>query len=170
MTEELGALLKNHRINSSRSSSCIERPAVKGELPDWLLPVVQNPSWAKRYAALLKEAPNELKAIVEYAQRHAKDIFKYMNKICSKKNWPETLKNWQKRLKITEIAHTVAQYIDAKEDQMGALFSACRRWGVAAIRHAVTAKETARSSKFKYFCWLTSQRQLDRAVSQSRQL
>lgn len=163
MTNSIGEVLQNHRKYRSRKLSCIEQPEDNNQLPDWLQPVVQNPSWAKRYAQLLKEAPNELRALVEYAQDHADNIYKYMNSLCSKANWAETRDNWRKRLKITEIARTVAKYVDAKDDQMGALFAACRRWGVAAIRHAVTAQETARTTKFKYFCWLTSQSQLDKA-------
>lgn len=147
-----------HRYNSSRSNGYRNdgqkpKKITRASLPEWLQPVVQNDNWAIRYKKLLEEAPAELRALVDYAVKNARDIFRYMNKACSKANWVVTLKKWKRSLSVARNALEVIKRIGAHKSQYKPIYAACWRSGDGIIRHAVTAQELGRD-KFKLFCWL----------------
>jgi hypothetical protein len=156
---------KSHRDNSYRPNKNIETTAdsdriwTEDNLPEWLTPVVQNKFWAKRFAGLLNEGhAGPLEEFVKYAQAHAKNIFSYVNKCCSRANWPETLKRFSKAVEVARNVAEVARRIKVPKNAVKAVYKACWRLGTSVIRHAVTAQETGKADTFKYFCWLTSPR------------
>lgn len=156
--KRLGVTDESHRYNSYRSNGLIETidktpVLVKDSLPEWLRPVVQNEMWAKRYQKLETEAPIELRALVSYALKNARDVFRYMNKACSKANWDETVKKWRKSLNVARIAPEIIKRIGARKSQYKAVYKAVWRFGEGVLRHAVTAEELGRD-RVKLFCWL----------------
>lgn len=152
-----------HRYNKNRNNKKIETTAKKAwatELPLWLQPLVQNRLWAKRYARLLRENPIELRKTAERALQ-ARKPYHYMNRACSHAQWPRTLERWAEMLKVDRCAAEVIKRLQATKKQVPAIYAACYRYGTTALRHAVTAAETARHSRFKYFCWLTSPKRFE---------
>ena len=143
----------SYRFNSYRNDGDKTQKTTRASLPEWLQPVVQNDSWAIRYKKLLDEAPAELRALVDYAVKNARDVFRYMNTACSKTNWVSTLKKWKRSIMVACTASEVIKRIGARKTQYKAVYKALWGFGDGVLRHAVTAQEIGKDP-FKLFCWL----------------
>lgn len=160
--ESLSGVL--HRVNSSRNSnSPIEPRAAQwtiNNLPEWLLPYVQNPMWAKRLVQLLNEGNAQILAqVVRHTKKVAKrDPVHYFARCVSRKKWTETTKEMLKKIKVDKLAAEVVKRLGAKEKHLNAIYAACWRLQGGVIRHAITAQEVGKN-RFVFFCWLTSKKQ-----------
>lgn len=157
-----GTTEASHRNNSFRDSSDIETPAGtpgwnEHNLPKWLLPFVQNRSWAIRFANLLNQGYyNQLRHLAEHIRRvaHTSPV-RMMAVACSKARWEDSLAQVRERMKVERLATEVRQRLNASDDQMPALYAVVWRLKGYALRFAATAQEIGRD-KFRFFCWLTS--------------
>lgn len=148
----------SYRINSDRKISNIEQAEA---LPEWLAPWAQNQMWAKRLKRFLDAGYEaELRQSITYIKARA-DIgcqLWYFNSMWSNKNLSKTLHDMRQLFKTEQLVEQVTKIIETEDKNRGAIYAACKRWGNAVIRHAITAREIGRK-KFKFFCWLTSQKQ-----------
>lgn len=156
-----GTTEADHRSTSCRNSSYIETPADTPDwnehnLPEWLLPFVQNRSWAIRFANLLNQGYyNQLRHLAEHIRRvaHTSPV-RMMAVACSKARWENTLAQIRERVKVERLANEVRERLRASNDQMPALYAVVWRLKGYALRFAATAQEIGRD-KFRFFCWLT---------------
>lgn len=162
----VGDVLKDrfHRNNSYRNHSNIEASAETNNLPTWLAPWAQNKSWAIRLGQLVKQGhAQQLHRYVRYLEENAAKINRpqnHFNKSWSRTRLSETIAFMNKLLDLDRRAAEVVQRLNMGKENLRPIYAACWRWGEGAIRHAVTAQETATGDLFKYFCWLTSPKRL----------
>lgn len=157
-----GTTEADHRSISFRNSSDIETTAGtpgwnEHNLPEWLLPYVQNRSWAIRFANLLNQGyHNQLQHLAEHIRHvaHTSPV-RMMAVACSKARWEDTLVQVRERMKVERLVTEVRDRLNASADQMPALYAVVWRLKGYALRFAATAQEIGRD-RFKFFCWLTS--------------
>lgn len=153
MTIRIATVLKNHRINREEENSFKEATADE-KLIDRCS---QNPSNKKHLVTLYQQAPRELIALLKYALDNADSLYRYVNKATSWKNWDNTLSDWRKNVLRDDRVQKVLAILPEAKEHVGAVYAATKRFGEAVVARAVTAKETAKDGKLKYFCWLTSE-------------
>ena len=165
-----------HRDSSYRDSSFVETPEGNTRwdelnLPSWLVPLVQNLGWAKRFASLLNEGHYaQLRRLVEVVEETAHTSkFKYINRSCSYENWEATLRRMNELLATDRLANEVEQRLDLKgtDREKRAIYAACYRLKGAVLQYAVTVQEYAslgkvKTTAFKFFNYLVSPKALER--------
>lgn len=174
MAESLQSVFEanSYRKNSNKNQRIIDTPVgyTHENLPDWILPYVQNPFWAKRWAVLLNRGYERelhyfvMQMIEKIESGEVVKPFNYINRSWSRKLHDDgrtfletTLEYVRKELVNAPVVQMVAERLKATNEQIRAIKRIVWKWGAGATRYAVKAQEDGKD-KFKYFCWLTSVR------------
>jgi hypothetical protein len=124
------------------------------ELPPEIEALIDNKMYRNKFRKYIREGYlHDLLQLAEIAQTKGRKSH-WFAKVTAKANWEQTQDFLKTLRKVMQAAEEVVTRLALPAKHVGAVYKACWKLKDVAVRHAITAKETAKGDQFKYFCWL----------------